>query len=202
MSLLLALGTQAPENDLRLLNDKSMVGGGLQAGGCADRAVHVGGQAATAADKVMVVVSHPRLKAGRMAGRLNASDEAGLLQGVEIVVYGLGGERAEPLTGGVCNGFRIPMLSLAQDRPEDGEPGRGHPQTSPVQSFVECGFVGRHQNHCRILIWNESRVGKVKFWIATGTLAVVTLHWGCECEGGDYGGEEESNKAPLETPSV
>ena len=121
-----------------------MIGGWLQAGSRADGAVHIGSQAAAAADNVMVVVSHPRLIASRMAGRLDASDEPRLLQDVQIVVHGLGGERAEPLAGSVGDGFRIPMLSLAQNRREYGEPGRGHPQTGLAQGFVKCGCVRRH----------------------------------------------------------
>ena len=151
LSFLLTLGTQAPKNDFRLLDDKSMIGGWLQTGSRADRAVHIGGQTAAAADDVMVVVSHPRLIASRMAGRLDASDEAGLLQDVQVVVHGLGGERAEPLAGSVRNGFRIPMLSLAQDRHEYGETGRGHPQTGPAKGFVKCEFVRRHRYHYRPL---------------------------------------------------
>jgi hypothetical protein len=127
MRLLLTLGTQAPKNYFRLLNDESMRGGWLQTRSRADRAVHIGSQTAPAADDVMVVVSHPRLIARRMAGRLDAPDEASLLQDVQIVVHGLRGERTEPLAGRSCYGFRIPMLSLAQDRPEYGEAGRGHP---------------------------------------------------------------------------
>lgn len=92
-----------------------MRSGGLQTGSRANGTVHIGSETATAADNVMVVVSHPRLIASRMTGRLDTSDEAGLHQDVQIVVYGLGGERAEPLAGGVCNGFRIPMLPLAYD---------------------------------------------------------------------------------------
>lgn len=92
-----------------------MIGGWLQTGGCANHAVYIGSQAAAAADKVMVVVSHPRLVTRRMAGRLDASDKASLFQDMQIVVYSLGGECAESLAGGVCDGFCIPMLSLAQD---------------------------------------------------------------------------------------
>jgi hypothetical protein len=168
MSLLLTLGTQTPENHLRLLDDKSMIGGWVQTGSRANCAVHIGSQTAAATDNVMVVVSHPRLIASRMAGRLDASDEAGLFQDVEIVVHGLGRERAEALAGGVCNGFRIPMLSLAQDRHEDGESGCGHPQTGPAKGFVKGGFVGRHINHYRIIFWNESIVQNTPF----GTRAV------------------------------
>ena len=110
------MGTQTPKNYFRLLDDKSMIGGWLQAGSRAYRAVHIGGQTAAAADKVMVIVSHPRLIARRMAGRLDTSDKPRFLQDVQIVVHGLGGERAEPLAGSVCNGFRIPMPTLALDR--------------------------------------------------------------------------------------
>ena len=132
MSLLLTLGTQAPKNHFRLLDDKSMIGGWLQTGSRTNGAVHIGSQTATAADNVMVVVSHPRLIARRMAGRLDASYEASLFQDVQIVIDGLGGEGADPLARGVCNGFHVSMLSLAQDRYKDSESGRGYPQAGPA----------------------------------------------------------------------
>jgi hypothetical protein len=116
LSLLLTLGTEAPKNYLCLLDDKSMISRWLQAGSRANRAVHIGSETTAAADDMMVVISNTRLIARRMAGRLDASDEASLLQDVQIVVYGLEGERAEPLPGSIRNGFRIPMLSLLQDR--------------------------------------------------------------------------------------
>ena len=138
MSLLLTLGTQAPEDHFRLLDDKPMIGGWFQAGSVTDRAVHIGRKAAATADNVMGVVSHPRLVARRMAGRLDASEQTGILQDMQIVVHGLGGKRAEPLAGGVCDRICIPMLSLAQDRRKHGEPGCGHPQPGPAKGFVKC----------------------------------------------------------------
>ena len=121
-----------------------MIGGWLQAGSRADSAVHIGSETAPAADNVVVVISHPRLIARRMAGRLDASEEPGLLQNVQIVVYGLRGERAEPPTRGDGDRFRVAMLSFAQDRREYGETGRGHAQTGPAQGFVMGRFFGRH----------------------------------------------------------
>jgi len=162
---LLTLGTQAPEDHLRLLDEKSMAGGWLQTGSRSNRAVHIGGKSATAADKVMVVISHPSLIASRMAGRLDASEEASLLQDVQIVVNGLGGERAEPLAGRVCNGFRIPMLALAQDGREYGETGCGHPQTCPAKGFLKCRYVRCHNTDYILSIRNQSIVRMVKIYI-------------------------------------
>ena len=147
LRLLLTLGTQAPKNNFRLLDDKSMIGGWLQAGRRADHAVHICGETAAAADDVMVIVSDSRLIPCRMAGRLNASNESDLLQDMQIVVHGLRRERSDPLAGGVCNGFRIPMLALALDRPEYGEPRRSHSQTSFAKGFLKFGFDERHGSH-------------------------------------------------------
>ena len=66
---------------------------GSKQGGRADRAVHIRGRSAAAADDVMVVIADPRLIAARMAGRLDSSDKPRLLQNVQVVIHGLGGER-------------------------------------------------------------------------------------------------------------
>ena len=97
-----------------------MIGRRLQTGSFAYGAVHIGGQTAAAADNVVVVVAHPRFVAGRMARGLDTAYKARFRQDAQIVVDRLRGERAEPLTGSVRNGFRIPMLSLAQNGGEYG----------------------------------------------------------------------------------
>ena len=158
MRLYLTLGTQAPKNYFRLLNNEPTIGGRLQTGGGADRAVYVGSQPAMAADKVMVVISHSRLVAGRVTGGLDASEEARFFHEAQIVIHGLSGESAEPLAGGVRNGFRIPMLSFAQNRQKDGKTGRRHAQTDLAKGFMKCGFIRRHTNYYTLLIWNESTV--------------------------------------------
>ncbi len=89
----------------------------------------------------MVVISHPRLIASRMAGRLDAPNKARFQQDVQIVVHGLRRERAKPLAGSVRNGVRISMPSFALDRYEYGEPECSHPKSGPAQGFVQCGFV-------------------------------------------------------------
>ena len=169
MSLLLTLGTQAPKNHFRLLNDKSGIGGGFQTGCRTDDTVHIDRQAATSADDVMVGVSDSRLIACRMTGRLDTSDEASPFQNVQVVIHRLGGECAEPLAGGIRDGFRIPMLSLALDRQEYGETGCGHPQTGPAKGFVKGEFAWCHIAHYRRLIRNQSIVRKSKLWVASGS---------------------------------
>jgi hypothetical protein len=76
LNCLLALGTQAPKDDFGLLDNKSMIGGGFQAGGMTYGTVHIGRHTAAAADDVMVIVSHPCLIASRMTRRLDAPDKA------------------------------------------------------------------------------------------------------------------------------
>ncbi len=154
-----------------------MIGGWLQTGRRADRAVHIGGQTAAPADDVMVVISHPRLVASRMAGRLDASDEADILKNVQIVVHGLCGERAETRAGSVCNGFHVPMPALALHRHEYGEAGRRHPQTGPAKGVGNCRFVRRHCCHYRFSIWNESTVRRIQFLIAIGIRSCVVQPW-------------------------
>ena len=107
----------------------------------------------------MVIVSDPRLIARRMAGRLDAPDEARFLQDVQIVIHGLRGKCAEPLARGVRDGFRIPMLSYAQDRQEYGETGSGHPQAG-AGAVTHGGWIRPSviPDHYRRLIWNESMV--------------------------------------------
>ena len=73
------MGAEAPKDDFGCFDDETFVGGGLQARCRAYRTVHIGGKAAAAADKVMVIVPHPRLIAGRVAGRLDAPDKSGFL---------------------------------------------------------------------------------------------------------------------------
>ncbi len=100
-----------------------MMGGWLQTGSRSNSAVYIGSQAAAAADNVMVIVSHACLIASGMAGWLDASNKSGFFENVQIVVYCLRGERAEPLAGCVCNSFRIAMLPLAHHQHEHGESG-------------------------------------------------------------------------------
>lgn len=128
-----------------------MIGGWLQAGRRADRAVHICGETAAAADDVMVIVSDSRLIPCRMAGRLDTADKPRFLQDVQVVIHCLGGERTEPFAGGVCDRFRIPMLSLAHHGSKDGKPRRGHPQACLTKGYVKCGSVRYHMRYYRLL---------------------------------------------------
>ena len=144
-----------------------MIGRRLQTGSRANCTIHIGSQTTVAADNMMVVVSHPRLVASRMAGRLDAPDQAGFLQNMQIIVHGLERERPKPLAGNISNGFRIPMLPFALDRQEYGETGCGYSQTDRLKGFVNCDFVGGHLDYYRRLIWNESIVRTIPFWIVS-----------------------------------
>jgi len=129
VSVLPALGTDAPKDDLCLLDDKAVVGGRLQAWSRADSTVDIRGRSAASTDNVMVVVANPRLIAARVARRLDASHKPRVLQDAKIVVYCLSGKRPQLLADGVRDGFRIPMLSFAKDSSQDGKPLRSHAQT-------------------------------------------------------------------------
>jgi hypothetical protein len=124
-----------------------MVGGWFKTRSRASGAVHVDRFAASAAYDVMVVVSNPRLVSGGMTRRLNSPDEADILEDVQIVIHGLGGECAEPLASGDCNGVRVPMLPLAHDRHKYSDARGGNTQTGPVQGFVDCVLIGGHVKH-------------------------------------------------------
>jgi len=142
-----ALGTEAPKDDLSLLDDKSVCGGRLQAGCRADSAVHICGHSAAATDEVVVIIAHPPLIAAWVAGRLDSSHKPRFLQDVQVVIHGLGGERTQLLTGGFRDGFRVPVLSCAQNGREDGQAGRSHPQACLPKGFVKWMCVRKHTLH-------------------------------------------------------
>jgi hypothetical protein len=67
VSVLPAMWTEAPKDDLSFFDDKSVIGGRLQAWSRADGAVYIRGKSAVSTDNVMVVIANPRLVAARMA---------------------------------------------------------------------------------------------------------------------------------------
>jgi hypothetical protein len=82
-----------------------------------------------------------------VAGGLDTTDKPRLLQNVEVVIHGLGGERAEALACGLGDGLRIPMLSLAEDGGEYGQSRACHPETRFAKGFVKLMCVRRHIFH-------------------------------------------------------
>src|SRR5262245_15482921 len=68
-------GTQAPVDDLRLVDDEAVVVGRGQARDVSDRAVDIGDGAARAAHEVVVVVTDARLVARHRAVGLDAPRE-------------------------------------------------------------------------------------------------------------------------------
>jgi hypothetical protein len=108
------------------VNNEAVGGGWLQAGGFSYGAVYISGLAAEATDYMVVVISHPRFKASRMAGWLNPSYQPRIHENMKVIIYRLCGERAKPLASGLRNRFRISMLAPTLDRSEYCKPRPGH----------------------------------------------------------------------------
>lgn len=72
-------------------------GGGVEARRGPGGAVNVDGVAAGPAHEVVVVVADSVLEPSRVAGGLDAADQAGLGQGGQDVVHRLEGDLAEPV---------------------------------------------------------------------------------------------------------
>src|SRR5262245_54154455 len=88
-------GTGAPVDHLRLIDFIARVGGGGQAGGVADGAVHIDRVSAGATDQVVVVVANAILVECRRAGGLDAPEESLLDQHAEGVVHRLSRDGAD-----------------------------------------------------------------------------------------------------------
>lgn len=139
-----ALRAKAPKDDLRRFHNEAVGGGRFQARRRADRAVHIGGQPAAAADKVMVVVADPRFVTAGVAGRLNAPDKPRFFQRVQVVIDRLGGKRAELAAGGFGDGFRIPVLPCALNGCKDREPACRDPKSGPAKSVLKDVHIRGH----------------------------------------------------------
>ena len=127
-----------------------MVVPGLQARGCADRAVDIANLAAFAADEVMVVVGDACFVAGHVPGRLNPADEAGGGQGAQDVVHRLTGDLGEVGADGSQDvlGDRV---RLSVDCRIHREPGFGHAQTGLAYRCGERRGVGAGGGHDPIM---------------------------------------------------
>lgn len=121
-----------------------MIGGWLQAGSRADRAVHVGSPTAAAADDVMVVVAGACLVACRTVGGLNSPHQTSFHQSIQVVVDSLSGERAQTSAGGDRNSLRIVMLGSRFDGGKHGEPWSGNAQTCITNTTWPVGFSMFH----------------------------------------------------------
>lgn len=85
----------APVDDLGFINDEAMVIGCRQAGRVTDSAVDVDDHTARSTDRVVVVVSDPRLVARYGTRWLDTTDETRIGQRAQYVVDGLVGNLAE-----------------------------------------------------------------------------------------------------------
>src|SRR5262249_27698493 len=90
-----AVGTQAPIDDLGLVDRDAVVVRGRQAGSGADGTIDIGDDTARAAHHVVVVVPGPRLVTSHGARRLDAPHQSGCVQCPQHVVHGLVGHLAE-----------------------------------------------------------------------------------------------------------
>ena len=144
MSRVLALGTEAPENHFRLLDNKSMIDGRLQAGSLTDGTVHIGGCAAAPTDDMVVIVADACLVARRAVGGLNATHQPGFDQGIQVVVDSLRGEGSQTGAGGDRDGLRIVMLVSRFDGGDHGEPWGGNAQSCIPNTIRPVGFSVFH----------------------------------------------------------
>jgi hypothetical protein len=127
---LLALGTQSPEDNLRLFDLKTVIGGRLQTGSRANSAVYIGGRPTLATDNVMVIVSYPRFIARRVTGKLHSSHESGFHKNIQIIIDRLRGESPQAFTRSLRNLIDISMLSFSLNRPENGKARPCYSKTS------------------------------------------------------------------------
>ncbi len=125
---------------------------GLQAGGAAHDTVHVHDRAAVPAHQVVMVVAGSGLVERRRPGRLDAPQDARADAGVQHVVDGLGGDRAQLLPDGDSDGVGVGMRT-GRDRVEHRYPRGGDPQTGRSQLLAGIGAVGVHTSSLH-LFWN------------------------------------------------
>ena len=143
-----------PVDDFRLINEIAMALRRFQAGGCANRAVHVLSPAAVAADEMVMVVPHPRFVTGRLPRQLDPPDQPNFRERVQVVVHGLRGKRPQPRAGDGGDGFRISMRSL-RNRRQYGQPGSRHAQSAVTQPPAPGMLIWFHEERMPI-IWDKS----------------------------------------------
>ena len=97
-----AVGAQAPERDLGLVDDETMGIRDAQTWSRAVGTIDVGDSSAIATYDVMVVVADPHLKQCRRAGGFDASSQAHVGQSAQYVIDGLRRNSPE-LTAHLCS---------------------------------------------------------------------------------------------------
>src|SRR5689334_19725149 len=114
-----ALRTEAPEGDVRLIDQISGVIGRFETRCFADRTVDVGEATALSADEVMMVVPYPALEASRASRRFDPPYETRRGERVECFVDGLERHVTQPVA--YLGGDRVDVQMVADpDRVEDG----------------------------------------------------------------------------------
>jgi hypothetical protein len=111
--------------------------GRVEAGCLAHRAIDVGDQPAATADDVVMVVTNPRLEAGRAAGGLDPPSEAGAGERAQHVVHRLGGDRVEPFAYFLGDRVDVEMAGRRGENLEHGKSRARHAQPAgPEELFA------------------------------------------------------------------
>jgi hypothetical protein len=131
----------APENDIRLVDQVSGVGDGVEAGGVADGAVDVRDLPAPAADEMVMIVTDSRLVSGGTARGFYPAEQPAAVQRVQGVIDGLQGDLTDPTPNATVNGVHVQVVALPYG-PHDRHPGRGHPQACLAKPVLV--FHGTH----------------------------------------------------------
>src|SRR4051812_43030067 len=143
---LLALGAEAPEGHLGLVDHEALRLGRVEAGRRAGHAGYVLHLAARSADDVVVVVGHARLvQGGGASGRLDATHQTELREHPQGVVHGLARDVPEPLAHARGESVGVEVARPVQLR-VDRQPRRGDAHSCRAQAVGggDLGGCGRH----------------------------------------------------------
>ena len=145
-------GADAPEGDLGLVDHEPGALGRVEARRVPDGAIDVAGLPTGAADQVVVVVGHPGLVPGGMARRLDPPEEAGVGQGVEDVVDGLGGDASEAPRDGGADRVGVGVVGHPVEDVQDGDPWSRHPQSLDAKPLGDVVQMIRHRDQPTITL--------------------------------------------------
>lgn len=133
----LALGAEAPENDFGFIDEKAVGLVGLQAGRVPNGAVDIDSGVAESAHEVVMVITNACFVKGWSTGGLDAADDFGSDEGVEVVEDGLSGEGGEDFGRFFDNGVGVEVGAGLIQRLEDGEAGLGQTQASLAEANLK-----------------------------------------------------------------
>ena len=117
----------APVDDLSLVHQETVLGGGGEARRSAHTAVDIGNRATGPADHVVVIVADPRLVSRDRTRRLDAPEESAGGQRSQNVVDGLSGDFGQDGADSAENRVGVGM-GMGLHRLENRHPGTGDPQ--------------------------------------------------------------------------